>query len=267
MPGQLKSGYKSLEQSQEDDSNKRLSGDFIQYLRLGDDGDIARFRIISEHEEDKASDVGTFMIHGMFHRHEATSQRTGKVYFTTSLCGKEEDDDGYLHGECSLCDAEIRRVRQFLLWVYVYDVYHRTQNSDVDNPWELAKLGEMKVYKESMDRFMVWQDGWHATQSLKSKIERFGSLTDRLYERERTGARGSRQVTYMLTSLDPEPINPEILELAKELPDLEDIATSKVRTMGGSPDNSSESATPAKAYREVVISKPTETEDDTDLPF
>lgn len=269
----IKSGFKNLQDKQEQQSAQRLQGDFIPYLRLGDDGDIARFRVISEHETERCAETGTlsYLISAMFHRHEARSTG-GKKYFTTTLCALEEDEDGMVSGQCQLCDEEVSRTLQFLVWTYAYSMFHRQQGGDVKSPWKRVKVGEMTMYEEVLNKFMVWQDGFFSYQSLEGRIARYGNMTDRDYERTRRGARGSQQVKYELDALDPSPIDPQILEDAKKLPSLEDVASGAVRTMGGGTGeegvkkaSSEEAAAPAKGYREVPLGTTSDEEDD--LPF
>lgn len=265
------SGFGGLRTKQEEESAKRLSGDFIQYMRLADDGDIVRFRIVSEHEEERCAESGlpSYLISAMFHRHKALSSK-GREYFTATLCGMEEDEAGELYGECRLCDEEVARSLQFMVWAWVYAVFHKKQNADVKNQWARGKLGEMVMYKEPINKFMVWQDGFFSSQMLEGRIQRYGTLTDRDYERTRRGARGQTQVKYELDSLDPTELSPEVRRQLPGLPDLMDIATGKVRTMSGDAakekpraEASQGEAPPAKEYREV----PVDGDDEDDLPF
>ena len=270
-------GFSGMKKAQEEQSSRRLQGDFIQYMRLSDDGDIAKFRIVSSHDPGLTKETGipSYLISAVFHRHEDFS-KNGKRFFTSTICGKEEDDYGNLVGECNLCDIDIPRSLQFMIWVYVYAIYHRKQNNDPENPWEEGKLGAMLVYKEPVEKFMIWQDGYYSSQALEGRIEQYGSLTDRDYMRIRRGARGSQQVRYELERLDPEPIADNIVVQARDLPDLMEVAVGNVRTMGGNADDNSSYA-PSQPrennnvsdrtllYEEVPMTLPAD--DDEDMPF
>ena len=254
----VQSGFKSLQDSAERDSAKRLGGGFIQYLRLVDDGDIARFRIVTSHNEDKAKEEGmhSHLIHDLFHRVEMMSQ-SGKKYIKPVLCGLEDDGAGNMSGECMPCEAGVPVIRQYLIWTYVYDIYHRRPGDG----WIEDKLGEMKVFREPVNRFMIWQDGYFPP--LESVIERNGTLTDRMFERERHGARNYQQTRYTLLPKEVIPIEADVLEASVSLPDLELVANDVVRTM--SPPADVTATVPASgqtSYTEVDID-----DDDDDLPF
>ena len=246
-------------------------GDFIRYMRVSDDKDIARFRIVSEHEEELCAQSGlpTYMITTEVHRHNATSS-TGKTYFTSTPCTMDQDADGNWFGECSFCDSDIRRTEQFLLWVFVYDVYHIRQNTDISNPWPQDKLGHKLVYREPVNQFMVWQDGYYSRQELNTRSERNGSLTDRDYERTRQGARGYKQSKYILEALEISPIRQNILEKAQRLPDLSEVLLGNIKTWNDidmESDVPRQAPQPQVAHTEVEISPPLSVVDFDDLPF
>ena len=273
----LIAGFSGMKKAQEEQSSRRLQGDFIQYLRLSDDGDIAKFRIVSSHDPDLTKETGipSYLISAVFHRHEDFS-KNGKRFFTSTICGKEEDDYGNLVGECNLCDVDIPRSLQFMIWVYVYAIYHKHPSPDPKVKWDEGKLGAMLVYKEPVEKFMVWQDGYYSSRALEGRIEQYGSLTDRDYMRIRRGARGNQQVQYELERLEPEPIPDNIVEQAKDLPDLMEVAVGNIRTMGGGSANTGGSYAPvsqqnnvsrsAPSYNEVPMTVPDD-DDDEDMPF
>ena len=262
------SGFNAFEKRLERESERRKSeSGFIPYLRLADDGDMIRFRIVSEHESEKASQIGagSHLISAVFHRHSAMSSK-GQPYYTNTMCSMEETEDGELVGQCSLCDSEIARATQFLVWAWAYEGYHIRQNSDVNNPWKMGKMGEMPVYVEPMNKFMVWQDGFYSSQSLKGRLQIYGSITDRDYIRTRRGVRKSQQVRYELDGLDPTPMSPEIFERSKSLPDLMGVADGTIKNLGGESEKSVENS-PVKKYVEVaIVTEVTENNVD-DLPF
>ena len=227
-------GFGNMERRQEAQSSG-MGGDFIQYMRLRDDGDTVRFRMVSSHEQHLVEQTGidSVFVSAAFHRHQAIS-KAGRTYFTSTLCNKEEDEEGNLHGECSLCDEEIPRSLQFMTWVWVYHIDHRRQNDDLNNPWQVGQVGNMTVYRENVNKFMIWQDGYYSSQALGTRVSRYGTLTDRDYERTRYGVRGAQgKISYELEGLDAAPIDSEIVRNAQALPSLMDVATGKVRTMDG----------------------------------
>ena len=229
-------GYSASKVLQEAESKRRFSGDFIPYFWLAGHNDIARIRIVSSHEADQAEKLGvpSVMVTAPFHRHQMTS-RSGVRYYTNTMCLKDIDADGILHGECNLCDQEepVARYDQFMLWVWVYYLLH--PNADEAKKWEEVQVGQQIMYQETLNKFMIWQDGFRARQSLEARLDRNGSLTDRDYERTRFGAKGG-QVSYEFLPLEPTAMPAHILEAAQALPSLIDVAEKKVRTMDGKPD-------------------------------
>ena len=262
-------GFASLRTEHDRLSAQRINGGFIPYMRLRDDNDIVRFRILSAHEESYEAITGipSTMLYGYFHRYSQTSA-TGKQYFTSTICGKEEDENGNLIGECPLCDQDIRRSLQFMVWVYVYSIYHERQNTDSNNLWPRGEIGAMVVYEEKVNKYMIWQDGFFSFQALGGKLQRYETLNDRDYERIRHGVRGTQAVRYDLESLDPNPMNPAIIQGAQNLPKLIDVALGKTRTMDGGRNNDSNGVAPVTSisysennnnqYDEIKMS---------DLPF
>ena len=259
------SGFAGMKQRQEAQNERMSGGDFIPYMRLKDDGDMVRFRIVSSHDSEliKETGVDSHLVSAVFHRHRAQAS-SGKMYFTATMCAKEEDEDDNLWGDCQLCDEEIPRSLQFMVWVWVYGIYHRYQNEDAKNPWERGRLGHMTVYYEPVERFEVWQDGFYSSQALETRIERFGTITDRDYERTRRGAKGNQKTTYELEYLDPSPIEDSIVEAAQELPSLIDVAEGRVATMDGR-QVEEKTSEPERDFGEAR--RPERTENLDDLPF
>ena len=99
--------------------------------------------------------------------------------------------------------------------------------------WEQGNLGRQLVYKEPMDKFMVWQDGYFMSQLLEGRLARYGRLTDRDYLITRHGMKNTRKVTRDLDAMEPSVIPPDILDLSKNLPDLMAIASGEVTSMDG----------------------------------
>ena len=250
---QVRSGFRALKKQQEAESERRTSGKFIPYLLLSDDKDMARFRIVSSDEPEGMKDTGinSHLVFAMFHRHEQAT-RTGKTYFGFSVCGKSEDANGLLSGECRLCDVDNPRQEFFLVWVYVYGIYHREPSKNDKDNWTRGKIGQVTVYEEEINEFKVWRGGFAPIQSLESKLERNGNITDRDYEWIRHGARGDQQTRYELESCDPAAIPDYIIKEAQDLPDLYKIATGEITTLDGSGDES-ESNSPSKTYSDVKV--------------
>lgn len=213
-------------------------GEFINELRLLQLGDIAKIRIVTEHDEAYSA---------YFYRHQTKSKK-GTLYWTNTLAteGMEEDPQW----------ADVKRTRHTLLWVYVYAIYHKAPSQDPNVVWEKGQLGAMTVYKEPVDEFQILRANYFDEQVLVSQVERQGSLTSRDYERTRQGM--GTETRYTLDALDPRPLKPEIAERVADLPSLEDIASKRVTKWGEDPN------APAPAFQEVVMAPPVAVED---MPF
>ena len=273
MP-KILSGFDAMFNQQQKESRER-SGKFIPFMRLGDDGDCAKFRIVSSHSLEAMAHEGlnSHSISAVFHRHQARTN-SGREYYTASLCELEEEEGGTVTGSCQYCTEEISRSLQFMIWVYVYYVDHMRQNPDPKgDPWTEEQVGSMTVYRQVFNEFMVWQDGFHSSEALKARIQRLGSITDRDYERIRHGVRRATNVTYELIPGEPSPVSIKIKQEALLLPDLYDIAEKKVRTMPGAdgqqPQAASQPAQPqhAEVQRPAVTPVDYSTTSIDDLPF
>ena len=267
----VRSGFKALKQKQQAESERRGNGKFIPYLMLFNDKDIAKIRIVSSSDAEGIEDTGidSKLVSAPFHRVQQTS-RTGKQFFGFVLCELEEDDDGFISGECKWCDSGNSVQDYFLVWVYVYAIYHREPSPDPEVKWMRGKIGQITVYEEEVNAFKVWRGGWGAIQSLESKLERYGNITDRDYEWIRNGAKGDQQTRYELETGDPSPIPDYIIKEAASLPDLEKIAIGEITTMDGSEDAEA-TKSEDKGYSEVSlrqeVSKPSTDDSDDDFDF
>jgi hypothetical protein len=199
--------------------------------------------MVTEDTESNAllAKVPHVIVEGDFHRVPITTRR-GKNIFKDVLCQMTLDEATQQWvGACEHCTAAVNRRTQFLAWVYVYAFYHRSQNSwfkpedatTHKNKWPLVKLGNTPMYKEEVNQYCIWQDGFFMRELLKGKAERFGRITDRDYLVTRHGVRGSQQTQRVLEDLQEAPLSDELRDKCKELPDLGDIAEGKVRTYGG----------------------------------
>lgn len=274
----VKTGSDRLKSYQEAKDATFQKGKFIPYISLIEDGDRALFRIVSEHDDAQAeiNNADSVLTFGEFHRKQFISRR-GKTFFKEVLCGYDfNEDTGSYEGVCDQCDTNIAKRTKFMLWVYVYTYYHRNQNTDLTSPYEPVQVNKEKCYKEPINAFQVWQDGYYMEQLLRAKIDEHATLLDRDYLVRRHGVRRSNKVTRSLTELNPnlienvvdEASGQNIMELALSLPSLVDIAEGKIETMDG--HISKDEAT---AYEEVDLEFPeedvfgTELEDIEDLPF
>ncbi len=218
-------------------------GNYIRYVILGDDGDMVLFRSVTESDAAFAEKAGTphVFIKGEFHSVPQTSKR-GRAFWRDVVCGSrfDEEKEEWV-GECDLCKSEVRRRTQFFSWVYVYAFYFKAQDPRyIPGDSATAKFqrkqvrrGESIFYKEDVDKFCLWQDGYYMLELLKSKIGQFGTLCDRDYMVIRHGVRKNQNTQRELEAQPPTPMPAEMLEGAAALPHLNDVALGKTRTYGG----------------------------------
>ena len=216
-------------------------GNYIRYVTLKDDGDMVLFRMVTDSDAEfaKQSGVPHVFIKGEFHSVQGTSTR-GKDFWRDVLCESHFDEEKEQWvGKCENCENQTRRRTQFFSWVYVYAFYFRAQDVRYvpgDNQTDKFKRKQVRrgkndiFYKEEVNKYCLWQDGYYMLELLKTKIGQFGTLCDRDYEVIRHGVRRSQQTQRELIAHDPVPMPEEIKEGALELPTLADVANGKTRT-------------------------------------
>lgn len=119
-----------------------------------------------------------------------------------------------------------------MAWVYLYAIYHT--RPDAEGKWQGVTLGAAaKRYKEEVNEFVVWQDGFYMARKMLGKIEEYGTLMDRDYVITRYGAKGTQKITRELDAATVSDIEQEFLAQVAELPDLEDIGSGRIETLGG----------------------------------
>ncbi len=217
-------------------------GKFIPHVRLSDDGDKVRFRVVTslgqwgvepeqiDMEAPNAGLTDTIVV-GEFHRKMELS-KNGKPFARFVPCDFDIEA-GNVTGSCDLCTQEIGRSTQFMMWVYVYSYFHRAPNPDTaTNPWPLVQFGNLKLYKQEVNDFAIWQDGFYMKQKVEGKAAQYGTLADRDYIVTRHGVRGTNQVTRDLEAIKAAPIPMDVIAKAKDLPLLEKVALGEVETFG-----------------------------------
>ena len=225
------------------ESSSSGGGDYIEYVKLRDDGDMVLFRPVTDSDPEFAEKSGAHhvFIKGEFHSVPGTSSR-GVDFWKDVLCGSRFDEakDDWV-GECDLCKKEIRRRTQFYAWVYVYANYFRAQDpryipgdSNTDKfKRKQVRRGQDIFYKQDVNKYCIWQDGYFMLELLKGKIGQFGTLCDRDYIVIRHGVRKNQNTQRELEAQERSPMSPEIMEGSAELPSLYDVALGKTRKYGG----------------------------------
>jgi hypothetical protein len=110
----------------------------IRKLWLTHDGDIARFRFLTEGDQ--------FFSH-VFHEVQKVSTR-GKGYTKDVLCKRRLDADGEYTDSveaCELCTQGVAGWWKAIAWVYVQWIAHRSQD---DDKWVKRQSGQQILYME-----------------------------------------------------------------------------------------------------------------------
>ena len=243
MPGiKGRRGFGSAQQQFEKNTARMGSGKFIRNLYLKGDGDMARFAVVTsmgqwgaeDDQVDKyAAEHGATheVLNGEFHRYPMWSPK-GKQFYVSRLCCAEEDEEGNLSGECAKCDEDppIGRSTQFMAWVFLYAIYHRNQE---DASWQGCTVGNVNYYREDVNSFVLWQDGFYMSRRVQDRLATYGTFMDRDWVLKRYGAKGSGNVTYDLVNSKEHEPDADMIEQANNLPDLEDVANGVTETLDG----------------------------------
>ncbi len=242
----LVTGFGNMKRDSEQRQANRPNGDYIKYVSLRDDGDKVLFRMVTESDVQYAEQykIPHLFIKGEFHKEEGKSKR-GVAFTRDVLCATQFNNDTQAwEGECALCkDPENRSRTQFFAWVWVYACYYKRQDeryipgddSTAQFKRKQIRRGQELFFKEDVNQYRIWQDGYYMLEQIQGKAARFGPLCDRDYTVTRHGVRRSPQTQRILEEQSPTALLDEIREGAWNLPELADVASNKVRTLGGTP--------------------------------
>lgn len=244
MPGvKGRRGFQGAQKQYDKNTERMGKGKFIRNLYLKGDGDMARFSVVTSMGQwgDEEGQVDAYaaergaaheLLSGEFHRYPQWSPR-GKQFYVSRLCSADENEEGELSGACAKCDEDppISRSTQFMMWVFLYAIYHRAPE---DPSWQGCKVGNVTYYREDVNGFVLWQDGFYMSRRVQEKLTEYNTLMDREWALKRYGAKGSGQVTYDLVKAKEHDIDAAMLEEANGLPDLEDVANGVTETLDGS---------------------------------
>lgn len=235
---------RGIKQLSEATANMPTGGTFFKHVRLYDDQESAIIRFLTEADE---------VFWGPFHRVMRHTQK-GVQYWENVFCV------GELGQTCEYCREDSSVSIQFLAWVYQYKMYHAKQ---VEGSRQVDVNGLIRYEEENNEVRLMRYSHMHKG-GIEMRLQRYGSLTDRVYEWIRTGVRGTNRPTYMLEPVgDPTEMPAELAELAKSLPDLEDIAMGKVRSLDGKTSDGQKltrTATPSANKQVVDVGKQEEEE-------
>ena len=188
-------------------------GDYIKTIRLIEDGESCRIRFLTDKDD---------IFFEWQHRKMEQGQFRGFQVCPDSAFKQPCDD-------CDSGDDKRRAQLQFFAWVWEYS-HDYAQDKEGREP---IKIGRKTLYREVVDEIRLMRyAGAHKT-GLEFRADTLGTLIDRDFDWIRAGSKGTRTPTYMLEPVEGTQGSPssEIAGCITELPDLEDVAFSRVTSL------------------------------------
>ncbi len=224
--------------------------EFHKKLWFKSDGEFATVRVLTQPED---------VFWSFFHRIPGVTS-TGKTFQEERLCvGKDT---------CPICkNPDIKSIRLFLVWVYVYQHFYKEAGENRVP----TKVGRLTYFVEDVNSAQLVQMPTGYLSTFVTKSDRYGTLSDRVYEFGRVGVGTS--TSYVLTDNEISDMEPELVQLARELPDLETMCRDQAiranaSMLPGTSPNISRSGTVRPTPSRVAPSIDDDNEDDAeDMPF
>jgi hypothetical protein len=221
---------KGLTGASEAAQNQGGTGNRIFHLRLVDDQESAKIRILTEHDE---------LYWDWFHN-VPIQKASGGTAWVQKLCPRDSGQP------CELCAKQEWPSRQIMGWVYVYYIDFASQGEGRKE----VKVGTLVRYRQEVNAPRLLRMSINHRGALETTVNRQGTLTDRPYEWIRSGIKGTNRPSYQLMPAgEPTPLPKDILDIVATLPDLEDVASEKVQRLSGD----SADAEPVKDYKKVEV--------------
>lgn len=188
-------------------------GDWIKTIRLIDDGESCKIRFLTDKDD---------IFFEWQHRKMEGGQFRGWQVCPQSAFETPCD-------ECASGDDKKRAQLQFFAWVWEY-THDFTVDKEGRKP---VKLGRKTLYREDVNEVRLMRYAGTHKAALEFRADRFSTLIDRDYDWVRSGEKGSMKPQYILEPSDEgkAPLSKELVAIAADLPDLEDIAFSRIDSL------------------------------------
>ena len=118
---------------------------------------------------------------------------------------------------------------RYLAWVFHYGTFHADQNPFLDRdgqvPWDQVKLGNRTYFREVVKKPQLLNTSFTLFKNIEEKYERYSSLLGRNFDY--SSSRPANITQYSIELSDTavtDDYSQEILDMEKDLPDLELIA-------------------------------------------
>jgi hypothetical protein len=247
------------DQEPEDNANTGGGGvrNFIPPIKLGENKESCVFRILTERPD---------FVHEEFHR-----VFSGKQFKGYELC------DTMLGKRCKLCndpDDKISRTgTQFFGWVF--ERYHDYVDEDSIPNWidddsvEEMQIGKRTVFRATVNEPKLIKYSYAHFNPFQEQWDEEETLVDRDFKWTRTGEPNDMKTSYSLRGGTVSKISKEIRDIAKNLPDLEQVALGLITSI----DDDDDEETPApktrkgKKARKAAPEPEDEDEDEIEDPF
>ena len=240
-------GMKQIkDKSEEQKANATGNGKYIRSIILHD-GEYCSLRFITDKEDIIQAQM-----------HSIQKQTPKKKIWVQEYCKAQDGLPCEWEAQGNMSKP------MYFLWAYVYEIMHKTQNPKVGQyddavKWERVDVKGEPFYQENVNGLMLFRTGPGKDQKYKNALvnlaDEYGTLTDRDYKYKRTGD-NKDNTDYALVGKNPKKASDEVLAATKEMPDLGDVVSGKIRTFEGE-ESESESSEP-KHTGHKAPSKPNE---------
>ena len=217
-----------------DISGKAGGSRYIRHIRLRDDGEFCRLWFLTEGDEIFLESF-----------HNIDNPGSGPKWLS-KICVNSAFGQA-----CEYCEEGSART-EFLAWTYELLHFYPDKPDNVET--KKATIGSGRMYVEEVNEIRLMRASIMHRGSIKTRMERHGTLLDRPFDWIRDGKKGSKRPSYTLEALDVEKMTKELRELMETLPDLEDVALGKVERLGGASDDEKEGSEPSKKYATRTVS-------------
>ena len=195
----------------------------IRWIDLKD-GDIALLRFITDQEDIIQAEM-----------HSVKKMTPRGEFFIKEYCKSQDNQP------CELCAQGVPTSPMYFMWAYVYDIMRRQQNPRLARfpdaeKWERVVVKDIPFFKEAVNGPAIFRIGPGKDQKYKNMLvnfaDEYGTLCDRDYKLVRTG--GAKETTdYSLIAKDPKKASKEVLQAKKDVPELADVVSGKIKSLDG----------------------------------
>ena len=196
----------------------------------------------------------------------------GNTAFPRYYCARNENEDGFvISDQCEYCDFKDtnvkKRPRRYSYWVYLYNVYHKTQNPRLEQypdaeTWTPTPVGQKNYFVEAVNKPQLLQLSttvWNSLEEEASMIED-GEMVGSMFRYSHI-IDSNRRHSYTIKESRMKGISPvdsdDLVIMQRELPELELVVSGQISEFEFGSFASTEAANNAaedEAYNRVQAS-------------